>query len=110
MTSLETGVDPDLVPLGALPHRPRDAQPVERQNAARIRRPPAEHARQRRHLHREDAPAVGVDERRRLEIAADGDEVAVRQLGRRRKTPSAFPDRLRFALSSPSHLALQPSS
>ena len=67
----ETGVDPNLVPLGALPHRPRDAQPIERHDAPRIRRPPAEHARQPGHLHREDAPAVGVDDRRGLEIAPD---------------------------------------
>src|SRR5258706_381185 len=33
----EPGVDPNLVPRGALPHRPRDAQPTQRQNAPRIR-------------------------------------------------------------------------
>src|SRR4029077_1564978 len=42
----ETRVHPNLVPFEALPHRPRDAQPIGRENAPRIRRPPAEHARQ----------------------------------------------------------------
>ena len=94
--ALETGVDPNVVPLGALPHRPRDAQPIERQNAPRIWRPPAEDARQSSHLHREDAPAVGVDDRRGLEIASYVEEVPVRQLRRQREGPSALPDRLRF--------------
>ena len=52
-------------------------RPVERQDAARIRRPPAQDVGQRRHLHREDAAAIRVDDRRRLEIAADGDEIPV---------------------------------
>ena len=59
--ALETGIDANLVPLGALPHRPRDAQPIERQDAARIRRPPAEHARQPADLHRKEAPPIGID-------------------------------------------------
>src|SRR5580765_8402200 len=32
----EGGVDPHLIPPGALTHRPRDAQPFERQNAPRV--------------------------------------------------------------------------
>src|ERR1700730_8418627 len=60
----EKRVNPNLEAPGALTHRPRDAQFFERQNAPRIWRPPAEHARQSGDFHREDAPAVGVDDGR----------------------------------------------
>src|SRR4029450_10043650 len=53
--ALETGVDPNLIPLGALLRRPRDMQPTERQDTPRIGRPPGEHARQLGRFHREDA-------------------------------------------------------
>ena len=75
---------------------------VERQDAAGVRRPPAEHARQAGHFHRKNAAAIGAHDRRRLEIAADTDQIVVRQFRRRRKTPAALPDRLRCRLPSPS--------
>ena len=66
-------------PLCAHAHGPRHLQAVERENAARIRRPPAEHAGQPRSaFHREDTLAICVHDRRRLEIASDTDEVLVR--------------------------------
>ena len=68
---------------------------AERDDPALLRRPPAEAALQRRHLHRKDTAAVGVDQRRRFEIAADGDQIAVRPSLGRGKRPAAFTDRLR---------------
>src|SRR5437762_4212200 len=62
----EAGVDADVIALRALPQRARDAQRVEREDAARIGRPPGEERLRRLDDHREDALPVRRDHGRGL--------------------------------------------
>ena len=67
----ERRVDGCAVALERLPQRARDAQVVQRDDAARIGRPPRVLAELR--AHREQTRAVSEQQRPRLEIAADAD-------------------------------------
>ena len=70
---VEVEVDGHREPACGRAQRPRDPHIVQRQDPAWIRRPPAQLPAV--HAHREQPRAVGLDERRRLEVRADADEI-----------------------------------
>src|SRR5262249_10630776 len=94
--AIETGINPYLVARRTASQRFTDAETFERQNAARIRRPPAEYACQTRYLHGKQPMPIGIDERRWFEIAAGADEIVDRPFRGGRDTPAALSDRLRL--------------
>ena len=87
ITSAQRGVDADLEPSRRLPQRPGQPQPVERQDAAVERAPPARRA-GALERHREQPAPVGREQRAGREVGADRDQVVVgRPPLRRRERP-----------------------
>ena len=88
---VERGVDADLVAPARPAQRAADPQPVERQHAARVRRPPADGPPPCETGIGNSAGPVGGEQRARLEVGADPDQL----LARRRPTSPKLPARRR---------------
>src|SRR5918994_1174009 len=88
----ERCVDPDLEMPAGPAQRPRHLQPVDRQHAAWVRRPPCEPgvpSEYPAHRHREEPRPVCGQQRPRLQVRTDaGQAVVVRAMGRRQNPAS----------------------
>jgi hypothetical protein len=77
---VEGRVDPDLETPAGGAQRTAHAQIVELEQAPRVGRPPADGA-PARHRHGEDSAAIGREDRARLEVGAESDDLLARRHG-----------------------------
>ena len=85
----------------AAPQRPAHPQPVERQHAARVGRPPADRAAPRDAASGTDAAAVGREHGARLQVGADGRQLLPRRRRRRRRRTRSATGAARPARAAP---------